>query len=365
MYKVIVARYNEPIYYIARWKPLRYLLKWLYRQFFYGPHTVQLHITDKCNLKCIYCYSRGKILKKINWKNLIKEAKRLGSTTVDFLGGEPFLSNDLLELIKLAIRLRLNVNIYTNGLKLDKSVLKYCELHKNKVSFIIKFEYNKKMYKYITKRDCFEEVCQNIKYLSDIGFKVFTQTALTKKNWRFVESIMKKSRGLGAVPVFERYMPQNSKVDKELSIGKREFNYCIEKIKNFLEKEYGFEYLILPARIKGNICFCYNEILSIQSDGTVLPCPFSSKEEAVGNVLKQPLKDIWTEYTNKKKTMWYSQIQACKGCPHLEYCHGGCKSYTFLKTKSYGKDPLCDGNNSPLIGLCGRLMIKSVKNRIK
>lgn len=91
----------------------------------YRPVTLAFNITDNCNSRCITC---------TQWKNrsqneltteevnvVLTQAKRLGTYSVGFAGGEPLLRTDLTELVKKARDLRYrNIHITTNGLMLTK-----------------------------------------------------------------------------------------------------------------------------------------------------------------------------------------------------------------------------------------------------
>jgi len=59
-------------------------------------YALQLEIGDKCNQNCIYCYMNA-IEEEINTisddqiKRILLDAKKLGITAIEWLGGEPLL----------------------------------------------------------------------------------------------------------------------------------------------------------------------------------------------------------------------------------------------------------------------------------
>ena len=85
------------------------------------PRSLDLCITNGCNLRCKYCghfESAGDVdqdLSKEEWLKFFDELNRCSVTDVCLSGGEPFLRADLKELIDGLIRNRLRFTILTNG----------------------------------------------------------------------------------------------------------------------------------------------------------------------------------------------------------------------------------------------------------
>jgi len=70
----------------------------------YIPFQVQLSITDKCNLRCSYCYARYHDrgyadLPLESLGKIIDELARLGTKRVNLVGGEPLLRGDVTDII--------------------------------------------------------------------------------------------------------------------------------------------------------------------------------------------------------------------------------------------------------------------------
>src|SRR3990172_5345949 len=89
-----------------------------------------IYVTNRCNLRCSHCLVRGGELVKDELsldglKVLLKDATRLGAKRMFFTGGEPFLREDLFELITYATEeLELELVILTNGILLDEERIK-------------------------------------------------------------------------------------------------------------------------------------------------------------------------------------------------------------------------------------------------
>ena len=93
-----------------------------------------IHLTDKCNLNCTYCYENKKSndidfenIKLIVDNEIKKEAK---STIIYFYGGEPLLQRklieDTIEYVKSKkSKTKFFYGITTNGILLDEKFVRY------------------------------------------------------------------------------------------------------------------------------------------------------------------------------------------------------------------------------------------------
>jgi MoaA/NifB/PqqE/SkfB family radical SAM enzyme len=81
--------------------------------------SVDLHLTNRCNLRCTYCSSplnRTDELDTSTWIRLLDEIAALGTQRITILGGEPLLRADLDKLVAHGLRRGLRVGITSNGL---------------------------------------------------------------------------------------------------------------------------------------------------------------------------------------------------------------------------------------------------------
>lgn len=80
---------------------------------------INLHITEKCNYHCGYCFAhfrRKKDLPLQKWFEIIDNLKASGNiSAINFAGGEPVLYKDFLSLVGYAKRLGFPVSIISNG----------------------------------------------------------------------------------------------------------------------------------------------------------------------------------------------------------------------------------------------------------
>ncbi|MFP4117172.1 MAG: radical SAM protein [Candidatus Aenigmatarchaeota archaeon] len=93
-----------------------------------GPELVMISPTDKCNLRCRTCwrrnkegeeFERGLSLEKV--KDILNDCEKLDVRKIDLTGGgEPFLRNDIFEMINAAKSRGFEVGLTTNASLLDQ-----------------------------------------------------------------------------------------------------------------------------------------------------------------------------------------------------------------------------------------------------
>lgn len=87
--------------------------------------SLRISITNRCNLKCIYCHREGETWHTNNEMsvdtiaNIVKASKKFGVNKVKFSGGEPLMRNDLEKIIKALPELK-DISATTNGTSLSQ-----------------------------------------------------------------------------------------------------------------------------------------------------------------------------------------------------------------------------------------------------
>lgn len=91
-----------------------------------APKLIRWDITSKCNLSCKHCcvsnYMNDASIADLTYDDLVRALVRVtkaGVKAVHFLGGEPSIRPDFLELLRVANELGLAVSFNTNGIRCD------------------------------------------------------------------------------------------------------------------------------------------------------------------------------------------------------------------------------------------------------
>jgi pyrroloquinoline quinone biosynthesis protein E len=94
------------------------------------PLWLVLELTYRCPLKCVWCNNpldfdryAAKELSTEEWKDVLRQARALGSLQLGFSGGEPMQRDDLEELVGFADSLGFYTNLITSGIGLNEKRL--------------------------------------------------------------------------------------------------------------------------------------------------------------------------------------------------------------------------------------------------
>jgi MoaA/NifB/PqqE/SkfB family radical SAM enzyme len=111
------------------------LLGIITNRLFVGPERVEINITNKCDMNCLFCWIHSPNLKEKlseDWlsqnidfnflKKVVDESVKVGTERILFSGiGEPFLHPQIMDMIKYVKSKGVELEIVTNGASLTKS----------------------------------------------------------------------------------------------------------------------------------------------------------------------------------------------------------------------------------------------------
>jgi SynChlorMet cassette radical SAM/SPASM protein ScmE len=95
------------------------------------PRSVDVDITNECNLRCGYCYhftGPGDVKEDLpaeEWLSFFEELGRCAVMDVCIAGGEPFLRKDLKEIIAGIVKNRMRFKVLSNGMLITDEVASY------------------------------------------------------------------------------------------------------------------------------------------------------------------------------------------------------------------------------------------------
>jgi len=295
---------------------------------------LRVSLTDRCNLRCIYCMPEDGVVKKThneiirfeNLEKIINAFAELGIKKVRFTGGEPLILKGLENLIKYTSSLPSieDVSLTTNGILLADMAEELKKAGLNRVNISLD-TLNKEKFKEITRGGDINKVLSAIEKCIDIDLKpVKINTVLMKGiNDDEVENFINLTKDMPLHVRFIELMPigeglkffekSSMKIDeiinnhKELIHIKDKSNvasvYKIDGAKGTV----GF---ISPISCK--FCSDCNKI-RLTSTGTIKPClhseeeinlrPYVNDEEMLRSVIKDAIYNKPDEHhleTDKK-----------------------------------------------------------------
>ena len=269
-------------------------------------------------------------------KKIVDNIYDSGFKSVRFTGGEPFLRNDLKEILEYAKSKGLYVILNTNGSLLKEDVLKYVD------DILISF-HNVKEAK--EKEELFKKLRKHKLVLRCC-------TIATKENISKLEEFYKF---MDKQPVDDWFLLRQVPNPENLEpINNDDIEELVGKILSF-NKKYK-----IKTRIANAVPFCSCEPRKIEvtcvggrnddghtrivvdPEGNIKPSYFSDK--IMGNVMKDSLIDCWNSKDMKAIRNLELVPEECKICECVQACKGGLRfAARLVNKKENALDPLAQG----------------------
>lgn len=321
-----VKKIQTEILFILR-EALPLWLSWLTgKRFYYPPKLAQLIITHRCNSRCIMCdiwkkYKEHpeKIVEELGtneWKKVFQEMRKIGIKSVSVSGGEPFLRDDIMELLKELKKNGFYVSLTTNGLLL-KDKIDNCFSYLDSITVSIDGS-NAALHDSIRNIKVFNRAVEGIKKVKELNkggvhqVNICISSTIFNKNVRDLENIIPLVERLGGSPslnpmsVLQHFNPESKlevvKVEKSSLINhtskvfRQKIDFLnahnvmspayIKGMQELFEKNGNIDY---PGRLKP--CFAGVYSFVIGQDGSVFPC-YPMYKTPCGNVKLKSLKEI-------------------------------------------------------------------------
>ena len=165
-------------------------------------------VSERCNLKCVYCHHEGRVDTLIGDKlahneffdlnALLEQAVDCGYKKIKISGGEPLLFPDVLQICNAFQDKFDDIGFTSNGTKIMELRSEFERIKGSKLSFNITLNStDPKRYEEITGMNTLTEVKEGIEYLVDNGFKVKINSVITSKNVEDIESLIAYAARLG------------------------------------------------------------------------------------------------------------------------------------------------------------------------
>ncbi len=181
---------------------------------------LRISVTDRCNLKCLYCMPENGIKLKDNKEilsydeifSIIKIFSELGVNKIKITGGEPLVRNDIVKLIHMIAKIK-NINdisMTTNGTLLNYYAveLKNAGLKRLNISLDT---LNSEKYKFLTRTDNLNFVLNGIETALKMNFSlVKINVVLLDINKDEINQFLKLSKEEPLHIRFLEYMPINN-----------------------------------------------------------------------------------------------------------------------------------------------------------
>ncbi|MDI6734754.1 MAG: radical SAM protein [bacterium] len=290
------------------------------------PMHVMLEITYRCNLRCIHCYV-GKVENELSLEEIKRILSELYSANVLFLtftGGEIFVREDFLEILKYATEKRFCIFLKTNGTLITEEIVKVIkDSNVEKVEVSLYGATSTVHNNIVRKSNSFEKTINGIKLLRKARINVRINTVVLSKNISEIKDIKELATTLGTSVNFDIYI--SPKTDG--SISPLKYRLGDKKMCTFLKQEFPTQQIVPieeAEKIEENSrnVFCSaitGEVCIISPTGKVYPCVNMDLE--LGDIRKTKFMEIFknSKELNKLRNL-NPALSPCMKCDLYSYC---------------------------------------------
>lgn len=321
---------------------------------------LQLHITNKCNKRCIHCYQEDYKEEGLSLEEIYKiidefieivsiyniEKKLECIPQVNLTGGEPFVREDIFEILKYLNLKGVRFAILSNGSLFTNELVKKIKDY-NPVFIQVSIEGGEQTTDEIRGENSYKEVLKALKRLNK--YKIYSLVSFTASNKNFREfsnAVRLAQKGRANKIWTDRYVPKYGEEAEIKTLNSKELIEYITLIKKeqksirnkaFNTKIYGDRSLhFLNGHSQSYICSAGDNLLVVTENGDVMPC--RRLDVIAGNIKYKSLKDIYFNSFEFRKLRCKIVPKGCEKCTLLNICKGGakCISYGVYNTYTIG-----------------------------
>lgn len=287
------------------------------------PIQILINVTKRCNARCLMCDlwlknkpTKDEELSIKEWSDFLLDLKLwLGSYFVTFNGGEPFLKEDFLELLRFCKDNQIKTHVITNGIVFNRN---YCDLileaGLNSITFSLDSRSPQIHDKFRNVVGTHEKIIEAIKYLKKTKIFITILCIIMKDNYKDLTNFTNWVLAMG-VDRLDFQPIENNLVSEErtnyaalrtnpfwqldnLGMLEREFKnllglkkngYSIKKRKDYFKKMQLYFQDPELVRHKGRCRTAFDHLV-VNYNGDVKLCIFPPK---IGNIRKDSISQIW------------------------------------------------------------------------
>lgn len=292
-------------------------------------------ITSNCNFRCIHCYHpfdnyNNEELSFDEIEKLFSTLNEIGVFKITLSGGEPFLRNDIIDILKLGTKYNFVFEIFTNGSMLNDDIIRQLsELNVSKLSF--SYYGDKNIYHHVTGSNCYNVLMDNVKCCIKYNVDYELKFIAMKCNYRQLPNFFDMAKEYNIRPGVELNITPKLNGDTSNLFEKLDFNDYIEIFKN---NDQIFSMLSEPQNYRANDhiqCNAGKYGLYCDFKGNIYPCV--SYRKFLGTY--QELKNIWCgDLLQSVTNMCNADFKSFNKYSYCDYCYEICPGLSVIEGKN-------------------------------
>lgn len=311
---------------------------------------LNLEVTARCNLHCTHCFvsannfNKSAELSTPDLINTLKDFRKLGTLALSITGGEPFVREDIFDILTAGTKIFKKVYLTTNGTLLNKLAIKKLKqlgIHMPAVSLD---GVKKETHEFQRGKGTFDRATNALKLFAKYDMEPIVCWTINKANQAELFDLPDFCKKLGVthIRINPLILTGRAKENEDQFLSLRE---QFEIKKRFIEKyraakDFEFVFAFNPcffqmydvymSKIKGVAitpfvkaffsCLTGVTNCTLTADGSMLFCPINRKP--LGNIRTACVKDVWQ--SAKCETARRQKYTKCSSCRYGDVCFNGC-----------------------------------------
>lgn len=334
------------------------------------PREADVDITSRCNLRCRYCYFFDESSRKYcdlpteAWVRFFDECGRAGMMNVVIAGGEPFIREDLPELLAAVVRNRMRFTILSNGGLIDDPIAAFiartgrCDHVQVSVDGA-----NPAAHDVFRGAGAFEGAVRGLKTLQRNGVPVTARVTIHRHNVTELEEIARfllDDLGIPAISTNAAgYLGSCRASASEVLLTAADRAEAMVRLRGLagrypgrisaqagpLAEARAWQRMEqarrdgLPASPGGGHlsgCGCTSSAIAVRPDGVYVPCSMLPTIE-LGRIGEDALVDVWggspaLQRLRVRHLIPLARFEECRDCDYRQHCTGNCPGLAFSLT---------------------------------
>lgn len=298
--------------------------------------SVVLEVTHRCVCDCVHCYLVKEPHDELSLEEiegLLRQLCAEGTLEVTLTGGEPFLREDLPQILGLLRKDRFQVSLLTTGIPVGKPEAELLKRSRVRLVAMALLGAGPQTHDALMRRPgAFDRTMRAAKALAAAGVLVELRVTLMEQNWRELPAMAKAAQDVGArVRGSITVMPRTDGDPAPLKLALR--REALAQVDLSVLRGG-----VLPGEEEdrgGAILKCYAGLTSagISPQGDLLPCIVLRRK--VGNVRERTVKDIWHDHPDpflvELRELATEEVRECFACERSSLCTR-CPGIAYLLT---------------------------------
>jgi radical SAM protein with 4Fe4S-binding SPASM domain len=324
--------------------------------------SIFLHLTDRCNLRCIHCYvgegkDRGPDPDAEGIHALIDQLADAGGRSITISGGEPLLHRDWPDIARHAAE-KLRVTINTNGVLVTEPIARRLARVKPHIQISLDGP-DPETHDAVRGNGTFASALRGIRALiaAGLGENLILSMTLMRQNIRSAPRMIDLAESLGIPKI--RFLPlhrqgrarsSTAALDASHDDYFRWFRHVyLEREPGQVEVYGGLIGFLLQAPTAPDEHWCsIGRTIVVDSTGSVHPCALlMDRRFTIGSIREMGIRDI--EASPKLKGLTRAcaarseTIGKCRVCIWRNFCRASCPAFPFLEKGTFrATDEFCD-----------------------